>query len=119
MKENSSAHAHKIGHVLRRGVRRCILTCGGGIIRFLLGWTSLTELAPFQCGSAGDSGAGDRTLEGRGEEGSRLEGMTAAYLRQTVGVAERYVATSGELVVTESSPDCMAGRSGSRPLSPA
>lgn len=71
---------------------------------------SAGERIIFSRAGGGRLGSGTYILEGSGEEGSRLEGLTAAYLRQTVGVAERYVATSGELVVTESSPDRMEGR---------
>jgi hypothetical protein len=62
---------------------------------------SAGERIIFSRAGGGRFGSGTYTLEGS---------LTATYLRHTVGVAERYVATSGELVVTESSPDRMEGR---------
>jgi len=62
---------------------------------------SAGERIIFSRAGGGRLASGTYTLE---------ESLTATYLRQTAGVAERYAATSGELVVTESSPDRMEGR---------
>ncbi len=58
---------------------------------------------------AGRPGEGRYQVESLDLSSPQASGITAVYTRQTAGVVEFYAAQSGELVITESSKDRIAG----------